>query len=166
MYTEGNPRSPEQTEKRSQGWVNRWQNADPFSALRVELKDGTFIGHVIMGYGDEAGHAELAYLLYKKYWSNGYGTEAVAAVVNDLAREILKRGYPVNKDDKDVPPAKLQIINATSREDNVRSNKILEKLGFESVDKNFKWGQLASCLPTAHYGCNKRIHQPHVNRIS
>lgn len=140
MYADGKTRDADSVSERLQGWVNRWQQGDPFSALRVEMNDGTFIGHVIMGYGDSEAQSEFAILLLKEFWNKGYGTEATSAVVNELAQEILKRNIPVNRNAKNIPTAPLQVIKATSREDNWPSNKIMQKLGFELDDRNFKWG--------------------------
>jgi RimJ/RimL family protein N-acetyltransferase len=140
MFADGNPRSKEKVTERLTNWVKRWENNDPFSPFRVELKDGTFIGFVVLGYGDEVGESELAYMLDKNYRSQGYGTEMVAAVVHEVATEIIQRDYEVNRDDEEIANAPLASICATSRLDNEPSNKLLQKLGFNIRDVNEKFG--------------------------
>lgn len=80
----------------------------------VELKNaGELIGTVLIYYEDEVASWEVAYNLGKKYWGNGYATEAMRRVLsfafsNLYINEVVGR-YAV---------------------DNPRSGKVLQKLGF------------------------------------
>ena len=136
-YATGKPKTKEETETRiKETWVKRWHENDPYSALAVFKKDtAEFIGHVVIGHGDEAGQAELAYLFNKDHWRQGYGTEAVTAVVKEYAPATVAEGYTLDG-------SPLETITATARPDNPASIKILEKLGMDKTGKDEKYGAL------------------------
>jgi ribosomal-protein-alanine N-acetyltransferase len=136
-YATGQTKTPEEIQTRIKDtWVKRWQQGDPYSALAV-FKDDTdeFIGHVVIGHGDEAGQSELAYLFKKDHWNKGYGTEAVTAVVKEYAPATVEEGHTL-----DGTP--LEKITATARPDNPASVKILEKLGMHKTGEDNKFGAL------------------------
>jgi RimJ/RimL family protein N-acetyltransferase len=115
-------------------WVKRWQENDPFSGLAVFKKEtGEFLGHVILGHGDEAGESEIAYLFHRCYWKQGYGSEAVASLVKEYAPAIVRDGYSLEG-------KSFQRIVATARPDNPASCKILEKIGMHTVGTETKFG--------------------------
>lgn len=117
-------------------WVKRWNEKDPFSGLAIFKKDeDEFIRHVVIGHGDVAGQSELAYLLMKRHWGAGFGTEVVTAVVQEYAPAIISEGY--NLDGKP-----LEKITATARPDNPASVKILEKIGMRKIGEEEKFGAL------------------------
>jgi RimJ/RimL family protein N-acetyltransferase len=120
--------------KRIASWTKRWQDGDPFSSLAVRLKDGTFIGQVVLGHGDQPGTAEIAYLIRKDHWKKGYGTEAVSAVCTELAPLL-------SADRFEVDGQAFRLIEATARPDNPASVKILEKIdGMQMVMEEEKFG--------------------------
>lgn len=88
-----------------------------FSAYAVELKsNGEFIGFVGLLVVSFEAHftpaVEIGWRLGSQYWGNGYATEAAKAVV-DFAFTILK----------------LEEIVSFTVENNIRSRRIMEKIG-------------------------------------
>ncbi len=135
-YADGTTKTKEQTGIRLQRWATRWNEQDPYSAFAVHKNDtGEFIGHVVAGHGDEPGQSELAYLFIKQYWGNGYGTEAVTALVREYAPATVLEGYTLEG-------KVLERITATTRPDNVASLKILENIGMHKVSEEEKFGAL------------------------
>lgn len=133
-YASGTPKTKEYVEKRIESWIKRFQDQDPFNGLKVSKKDtGEFIGHVVLGHGDRPGQSELAYLFKKAHWNQGFGTEAITALVNEYALLIIQKGY-------NLEGRPLEEITATTRPDNPASVKILEKLGFEIQKEEEKYG--------------------------
>lgn len=126
-YASGNPvQDPNYAANRIQGWVERWGNDDPFNGMAVFLKDTKeFVGHVVIGRSGTNGISELAYLFHSKFWGKRYGSEAVVAVVNYLALEIIKRKMLLDG-------IELSSIEATTRIDHFVSQKILRKVGMET----------------------------------
>ena len=117
-------------------WARRWRENDPYSSLAVFKNDSDeFLGHVVIGHGDAPGESELAYLFMKKHWGNGFGTEAVTAVVKEYAPATVKEGYTLEG-------KALEVIMATARPDNPYSVKILEKLGMDKTGEEEKHGAL------------------------
>lgn len=114
-------------------WVNRWNSKNPFSGLVVRSRQGTFLGHVILGEADEPNASELACLMRKEVWGQGYGFEVVGAVVFFYTPELTQRGYK--------PPQQTSFkrIIATARPDNEASEKILKKLGFAIYKQSEKY---------------------------
>lgn len=140
-FASGVTRSQKETEDRVAGWIKRWNRQDPYSGLCVtKQEDDKFIGQVVLGYGDQKGESELAYLFSKKIWQQGFGQEAVGAVVKNYAPELAARHYPVNQE-TDYAGSLTDIVS-TSRQDNPASIKILEKCGFKKEGENEKFGHL------------------------
>lgn len=127
-FASGQTRSREEMVTRiDEVWTKRWEQKDPYSGFAVfEQTSDAFLGHVMLGHGDEPGEAEVAYLFMKTHWGKGVGTEAVTAVVKDYAPATVAEGYLL-----DGKP--LEKIRATSRQDNPASMKLLSKLGMQKV---------------------------------
>lgn len=123
-----------QTTQRVNLWVDRWIRNDPFSSFSVSKNDDDkFIGHVVLGHGDESGQAELAYVFNKPYWSHGYGNETVTSVVNEYAAELHQRDYKIDG-------VTFSSMIATARDDNQPSSKILENAGMVCIRDEIKYG--------------------------
>jgi [ribosomal protein S5]-alanine N-acetyltransferase len=139
-YGYGQPWLSEITNRVVGGWVNRWENNDPFSSFAIskndidvsDLDESSFIGHVVLGYGDKPGSAELGYAFDNKYWGQGYGKEAVNPIVREYASELIEHGYKIKGEDFDS-------IVATTREDNIGSIRILENTGMKCIREEFKY---------------------------
>lgn len=95
-YATGQTKTREDVESRVKDvWVKRWHQNDPYSGLAVFKNDtDEFLGHVVIGHGDEAGQSELAYLFMKNHWNKGFGSEAVTAVVKELLQLLLQKVTP------------------------------------------------------------------------
>ena len=118
-------------------WTDRWKKKIPFSSLAVEKRDedDAIIGQVVLGFGEEKGSSELAYLFKAKNWGQHIGTEAVSAVVQEYAPEVSRRGYKINGQP-------FEKVVATARPDNPGSWKILEKTGMSRVRTEEKHGAI------------------------
>lgn len=125
-------------------WLKRWHESIPYSALAIShnLED-TFVGNILLGYGDKPGVSELSYTLKAEQQRKGYGTEAVSCIVNNYASELVQRNYLCQNEP-------LQAITATCREDNIASYKLLERAGLEVMGKIEKFG-------ATRYQFNKKI---------
>ena len=83
----------------------------------VRLKDSNqFIGELGMGISPEMDRGEIHYSIHPDYWGNGYATEAVKRVI-DFGFATLH----------------LEKIEANSATENIRSMKVLEKVGMLKV---------------------------------
>jgi RimJ/RimL family protein N-acetyltransferase len=101
------------TEEALRSWLAGHAGPLSHSFLIGLREDGQPIG--VVGFGGDAGLAELGYALGRRYWGHGYATEAVNAVV-DYAREIGARR-----------------LDAYSFVENPASARVLEKTGFRDL---------------------------------
>jgi Acetyltransferase (GNAT) domain len=104
----GNVRTPDQTERRFNIWLDRW-NTHFFSAMKITDKTSASIGHIILGHGDyessDRGWSEMAIVIHPHYWNSkfkdteqdiglaemqGVGTEVVQAIV-DYAKCLFQQ---------------------------------------------------------------------------
>jgi RimJ/RimL family protein N-acetyltransferase len=136
-YATGQTKTREDMESRVKDvWVKRWHQNDPYAGLAVLKNDtGDFLGHVVIGHGNEPGQSELAYLFMKNHWGKGFGTEAVTAVVKEYAPATVAEGYTLDGEP-------LKKITATARPDNPASVRILGKLGMHEIGKEEKYGAI------------------------
>ncbi len=134
-YGTGNLQKKADVRKRIDSYVKRWSENDPYSGFAVFDKRNRFIGHVVLGHGDVSGVSELAYLFHRRFWHKGFGSEIASAMVKDYAPELIKRNYMLDH-------KRLTKITATSRQDNLWSCRILEKLGMTVEKQEEKFGHL------------------------
>lgn len=107
---------PAQTENRILAYVEHWK-ARGYGVWAVEeVKSGVFVGRVGLVHHDDwtaSPHdAEIGWALSHAVWGRGYATEAARAVL-DWARERPD----------------LRVIISITRPDNLRSRRVMEKLG-------------------------------------
>jgi len=135
-YATGETKSKEEMRKRIEAsWALRWKGKDPYSALAVFKKEsGEFLGHIVLGHGDYPGESEAAYIFHKQFWGQGYGGEAVSALIQDYAPATIQEGYLL-----DGKP--LSRIVATIRPDNIASIRIAEKVGMIFAMSETKYGR-------------------------
>lgn len=115
-------------------WVSRWQKGDPFSGLAVyEKETGEFLGHIVLGHS-ASGQSELAFLFLPQFWNQGFGKEAVNAVIEHLAPKLASLGVTIDG-------ARFREIVATARIDSIASNRIL-KSHMTFVKEDEKYGAL------------------------
>lgn len=91
----------------SQVWLN-WVIWSPVDECFVGYLQGTLFGREV---------AEIAYVLFRRFWGRGYGQAAVLKMI-----EIIQRDYAV----------KTFVARVDTR--NVRSKALLTALGFECVE--------------------------------
>lgn len=120
---------------REAGFQYAHQKTDAAYLLRSAIKQGmvfaiveTLTQRVIGSIGlyprigkngeQEADAAEIGYVLNREYWGQGYMTEAGQALITTVFKHQL-----------------LTTIWASILEDNQRSKRVLEKLGFQYVDQ-------------------------------
>ena len=80
----------------------------------ITKKDGTIIGACLLYFDEEFAAWDISYNLGKKYWGNGYITEAMKEVIR-FAVETLK----------------VREIIAFHAAENPASGRVIEKLGFQ-----------------------------------
>ena len=109
----------EQTKQIIDIWLKEYENPKTVR-FGITLKgSGELIGTIdVVDYVD--GNPEIGYCLSRKYWNKGYMTEACNALVNYL----FAIGY------------KTVVIEAD--ENNIGSNRVIEKCGFEFTHKETK----------------------------
>ena len=92
------------------------EDPGPFGVYRiVPLAHGRTIGTAgFSGSPDAAGEVTLGYGMVEPQWGNGYGTEAVAGLI-----EICRAHGGVSA------------VNADTDSDNIASQRVLEKNGFQ-----------------------------------
>jgi len=114
--------------------MNRLQARDLFDGyLRAHTKDkfgmlslhgkceGSFIGECGLWFRQDAGGYTLRYTILKDHWNNGYGLEA--------ANAVLDNAFTVHD---------LKHIQAIAMVHNVRSIKVLERVGFVKTSDSFR----------------------------
>ena len=102
--------------------IAEWIQAEPRSRhnwILVRKADGVAMGACVINNWDRnAAVCEIHYDMHPDFWGNGYMTEAMRAII-EFARNKMKIHYievPVDKE-------------------NVRSIKLVERLGFECSDQ-------------------------------
>lgn len=130
------PETPERVERRVDEWARMWQQNNPYSGLSVFKKDtDEFLGQVLIEDMDDPGELGLGYLFMKNHWNQGFGSEAVTAVVKEYVPATVQEGYTL-------AGQPLERIAAISRLDNPYSIRILEKLGMHKIKEEEKYGTL------------------------
>jgi RimJ/RimL family protein N-acetyltransferase len=136
------PFTEEEVKEIMEIWIDRWQkDEDFFSAFAIYLKkeDRPFIGHIILGHGEHSGEAELAYIIKPSHQHQGYGKQAVTAIVYGYAPWLIEHGARANMHTWRSAP--LRFIHATVRLDNVASIRILERMGMTKGVIEMLWGK-------------------------
>jgi RimJ/RimL family protein N-acetyltransferase len=114
----GGVNSRAQTLARMEAWVAHWQEHGFGQWAIEELEAGRLVGRVGFTHHDDwtvSGHdAEIGWVLAREAWGRGYATEAARAAL-DWA---LQHQRP-----------NLETIISITRPDNVRSRRVMEKLG-------------------------------------
>lgn len=112
-YMTWNPhRNIEETKTILASWINAYNDPDTIRYGICLKNSGKLIGSIdVVDYVD--GNPEIGYCLSKRYWNNGYMTEALEALV----KYLFQSGF--NK----------IIIEADIR--NIGSNRVIEKCGFK-----------------------------------
>ncbi|HNV60555.1 MAG TPA: GNAT family N-acetyltransferase [Rhodoferax sp.] len=104
--------SDSETLSHLEGAAQRWVDGTEYQWIIEELSSGNFVG--TMSCRPKAHAADFGYFLAKSYWGKGFALESATLVVNWLKAqpEILR-------------------IWATSDALNIRSHRVLERLGLQ-----------------------------------
>lgn len=95
-------------------WLKEYENDNCYRYGIERKSDGALMGMIdVVGYND--GIPVIGYCSGRKYWNNGYMTEALRAVIDELFAD----GYTT--------------IEIGAAEENVGSNRVIEKVGFEYI---------------------------------
>ena len=87
---------------------NRW--------IIVLKTTNEIIGTCLIFFNDEEEHWDISYNLGKKFWGNGYVTEAMSAVMKYAVEEM-----------------KIKEVGTTYAIENPASGRVLQKLGFQFI---------------------------------
>ena len=102
------------TEKVMDTWLEEYQKDNCYRYGIERLSDGVLMGMIdVVGYHN--GNPVIVYCSGKKYWGNGYMTEALKAVV----QELFSDGFDT--------------IRIEAVKENIASNRVILKAGFELV---------------------------------
>lgn len=106
----------------TKGFLDRvhkeWQKENPTFYEFAILLDDKHIGAVSIYLDQVNGIGELGWIINKKYWGNGYATEAATGVMNFAIQDL-----------------KLKKIIAQCDSENTSSFKVMSKLGLSLVEK-------------------------------
>ena len=161
-YGAGQPWEDSISERLVQRWSDDWKKGNPFSGFSIFMRDVSgvqdsepFIGNICFKSGENnkayvgntvAGSSEMTFMIDHKYWGEGYGKQAAAALVNGVAPEYQKQGFKVTcaLPDNTRESLPLEWLTATVSPENTGSVKILTGLGFEFegiLEKQFVKGK-------------------------
>ncbi len=119
------------------------QPREKYELAVTSKKDGEFIGGTgLFGVDRYVGSAELGYWLGKKYWRQGFMSEAVTALINFAFEEL-----------------KLNRIILPAYVPNVGSNGLAKKLGFTlegTTRESARTKSTGKVYDTNHWGLLKR----------
>lgn len=113
------PRKIEETAEFLSGVTKEWKKDMPsFYEFAIEL-DGKLIGSISVYLSDNRDSGSLGWILNKKYWNNGYATEAAMAL-KDFALNILQ----------------VKKLTANCDYRNIASSHVMEKIGLKLESDN------------------------------
>ena len=116
----------EQTEARMNDFFSYEEQGLPCFVI-FELETNEFVGRC--GFGPiETGEIEVGYLLHKKFWGNGYASEALTLLL-EWAKENINTNY----------------IIAFTPVDHIASERVMQKCGMEHY-KNDNAKGVACCF--------------------
>lgn len=129
----GKPRDLPYVKKRVNDWAQRWRENQQFSAFTIHLRNGEFLGTMVLGGGDEPNSSEIAGLLRKDKWFNGYASEAMNVLI-EHAFFLCSNGNKLPNGET------FEKMIATCRRDNYVSQLLLKMRGFSKYKESEKFG--------------------------
>ncbi|MCB9186236.1 MAG: GNAT family N-acetyltransferase [Flavobacteriales bacterium] len=113
--TDGKPQTKEHYEKRIPELLKYMQKHPGLGLWPTYLKEtNEFIGWYILKHLPDGGEVEVGFRIKKKFWGNGYSTEA--------GKALLKHGFET---------LGLKKIAAIVRPDNFASQAVIKKIGLK-----------------------------------
>jgi RimJ/RimL family protein N-acetyltransferase len=132
-FYNGQVPSQESILNRVKRYNNNLMTNNPFTGYSIFTKENKFVGFIgIAGTEDKVG--QIAYVLDKAFWNQGYGKEATYTLVYCILPSLIKAGYKFKVNEQFSKP---QTIKATALVENKPSQKILKKLGFSKEGEKF-----------------------------
>jgi len=116
-------------------------NMGRLAAVRKE--DNAFIGWAGFKYHAQNDFIDMGYRLMQSYWGKGYATE--------LAARVVQHGFQNHN---------MNEIIAHVHEDNIGSQRVVEKIGMHLAHK-FLW---AGKLPARHYTISKETYDHQASK--
>jgi RimJ/RimL family protein N-acetyltransferase len=113
------------TEAETQGWLASilQRQTSELTRYAVALKeDDELIG--VSGLIDEEGDKDFGYYFRRKYWSQGYASEACSGILAYIENELHIKDY--------------QIFIA---DENIHSINMVKKLGMQAISQITKYGE-------------------------
>lgn len=103
------------TEKVMDYWLDEYKKDNCYIYGIERRADGALMGMIdVVGYDN--GSPVIGYCSGRKFWGNGYMTEALKAVVNELFSD------------------RYETILIEAAKENIASNRVIQKAGFEFVE--------------------------------
>ncbi len=122
--TDGKPQTKEHYEKRIPELLKYTQKHPGLGLWPTYLKKtNEFIGWYILKHLPDGGEVEVGFRIKKKFWGNGYSTEA--------GKALLKHGFET---------LGLKKIAAIVRPDNFASQAVIKKIGLQEKGKGTWYG--------------------------
>lgn len=108
------------------GWVQRWNNEDPFSGFTI-FDSGTneFIGHIALGHAGGAGIARLTGRCVPYQKEPGISIEATTAIIKGFAPSTIRHGYQLGG-------KPLEVVTASAKTSDMK--KMLTDLGMANSE--------------------------------
>ena len=120
----GGALSLREAEEKIAGFSESAQEADGGGICAVRRKgDGAFLGSIYLSAYYDPGCYELSYTFLPEFWGKGYAFEAMQASL-DYCREALG----------------LKKIYAETQTENLRSRRLLERLGYRAEKELVRFG--------------------------
>lgn len=113
----GKGMSLEETEQYMNKIIKHWNQYGFGVWATVNKSSGEIMGHCGLRYIDDTEDIEIIYLLDPGFWGVGYASEAADTVINFAFQSL-----------------KIKKLTARVRTNNIKSKKVIEKLGFQFID--------------------------------
>ncbi|HUD00780.1 MAG TPA: GNAT family protein [Rhabdochlamydiaceae bacterium] len=126
-------------------FVKRWTvDKIPFSGFLIcKKKDLSPIGFIVAGFGNKPGQLETAFVITEKEQRQGFGTQAVYAIVRRYVPALIANHYKLFNEPLLADKVPVNEVVATARLDNIASMRVMEKAGMVKIDENPNdWGQV------------------------
>lgn len=112
-------------------WLNEYNDNNTYR-WGIELKENNeLIGMIDVVHYDENNNPVIGYVIGKKYWGNGYMSEALKGVVDYLFNSV---GF--------------SLIKAEVEKENIKSQRVLEKNGFILKGEKKAYLSIKNCYRT------------------
>lgn len=113
----GKGMSLEETEQYVSKIIKHWNQYDFGVWAAVNKSSGKIMGHCGLRYIDDTEDIEIIYLLDPGFWGMGYASEAADSIIKYAFQSL-----------------KIEKLTARVRINNMKSKKVIEKLGFQFID--------------------------------